>query len=732
MSRSSFARSFDAFSWKRLVDPTELTNASTLGAIISIGGGLLLMFLVVAETLAWATPHLNTEVGLDDAGNNKPLRITLNLTFPHMPCDLLSIEVTDALGSRNTNLSSSNLHKITIDAATGRALMVKKEEGINNGGRGRRGFFARLLGLSDGSDQRRARRPSLLDDPDAPEFATRLDIDSFPQFIADNDVALVAFSAHWCPWSRKLAPVWEQVAEVVSSVPDVKLGKVDCASDGASQLLCLQQHIAAFPTILLFKGHSPHSHVHYHGERTQQAILDFLVAARQDETLTTDPRNPQTLEAHAAAERLARDVQLLEHPEGEHGHDHGKPAEGQQQQPPAQQQQQTAEGEGNAPKPAPGAGEQLPNLDPAHPGAAQALIEAIHTKGLHAPGDAARALLSAIAGKGKAGEAAKGTDTEGGGLARMLAKAQNGMRAAAQQPPAPPRFGCQLAGYLDFKRVPTSLVISPNLEGKSADYSTLNLSHVVHSLFFGPKLTRYQLQRLNAAAIAAGASSSNAVGGSAIGGTVVGGGTGVGGPFSSANLDRLKNGQFSSPSWNTSHEHYLSVVANRFTFLNGHQAESYAYSAASSAFEEGGSGEALEAFNQQKARLMEEVANTNAAAAAAAAAAAEAQPAATAPAEGGGDAPAPAALTPSPTALAALSVEHQQHPVPVPHPQVKFSFAINPLSLYTREKRQPFYRWLTSLCAIIGGVVVVILLLDSLLHSIRGKASVKRGLNKLS
>jgi thiol-disulfide isomerase/thioredoxin len=704
-SRSSFARSFDALSWKRLVDPQELTNASTLGALISLFGGALLLFLVAAETLSFFTPGLSTQVALDAYGGDKPLRMTVNITFPHVACNDIAIEVTDAVGSRNTNLSSSNIHRITIDSTTGRALMVKRDEGINTN-KGKRGFLARLLGLGDAPSRRPQQawgHPSMLD-PSVQEFSTRLDYDSFPDFIRDNDVALVTFGAHWCPWSRKLAPIWEQVAEVVSTVPDIKLGRVDCASDGASQLLCLQHRIGAFPTILLFKGHSPRSYVHYHGERTQEALLAFLVAARQDETLTTDPANPNTLEAHAAAERLARDVQLLEHPDVEHGHDHG----------PRQAQEA-----------APAEGEKKPNgdpsaLDPAHPGRAQALIEAIHAKGLHAPGDAARAFLQTIANAAKSG----GKKDAGGGenAARAL---QNQKKAQAGQggKPAAQSFGCQIAGSLDFRRVPTALVFYPNLEGRSADYSTLNFStHIVHDLFFGPKLTNYQIKRLTAAA--GGSSSTTTSSSSNSGNDAASALTGGSNTFSPSSLNRLKNTQFIGPSWNTSHEHYLSIVGSRFTFLSGHEVESYSYTSASASYEEHGSGEALEALNEHKKKM---------AAAITAATATAVNEAQQAQAGSNGSAPEAAAAPPAPPSTAVSDEETANALLHhVPHPQVKFSFQINPLALHTKEERQPFFKWLTSLLAIVGGTAVMLVLLDSLLHSLRGKASVKGRMNKLS
>ena len=94
-NRSTQARAFDAFSFKRLVDPASLTNASTLGGLISLLGAALLAILFIAETLSYLTPSLRQDVALSPAAT-APLRVTFNITFPRMPCHLLSLEVRPA------------------------------------------------------------------------------------------------------------------------------------------------------------------------------------------------------------------------------------------------------------------------------------------------------------------------------------------------------------------------------------------------------------------------------------------------------------------------------------------------------------------------------------------------------------------------------------------------------------------------------------------------------------
>jgi hypothetical protein len=186
---SGFARSFDFFAWKRLEDAS--LNASTLGAFVSLGGALLLLSLFVLETLSFLTPTVQQDIVM--SGNSgKPLRITFNMTFPALPCHLITLETTDVLGVRNSNLTSSNIHRWTIDSATGRTLMKVASPKLQPAGR--------QLVHGDAAAA----------EAGATDFAsTLLDMNSFEPFIRDNDLVLVAFGASWCPWSRRLSPVWE-------------------------------------------------------------------------------------------------------------------------------------------------------------------------------------------------------------------------------------------------------------------------------------------------------------------------------------------------------------------------------------------------------------------------------------------------------------------------------------------------------------------------------------------
>ena len=69
------------------------------------------------------------------------------------------------------------------------------------------------------------------------------------------DIILVNFYAPWCPWSARLAPIWEASAALIHSkypIQTVKVARVDC-TDPAVQPKCRNHHINAFPTVRVYR-----------------------------------------------------------------------------------------------------------------------------------------------------------------------------------------------------------------------------------------------------------------------------------------------------------------------------------------------------------------------------------------------------------------------------------------------------------------------------------------------
>ena len=70
------------------------------------------------------------------------------------------------------------------------------------------------------------------------------------------------------------APVWEHTASLVENFsPKVRLAKVDC-TDPNSEELCMQNHIQAYPTVIIFTSvNGVHTHEFYHGQSRARTKL---------------------------------------------------------------------------------------------------------------------------------------------------------------------------------------------------------------------------------------------------------------------------------------------------------------------------------------------------------------------------------------------------------------------------------------------------------------------------
>ena len=77
-----------------------------------------------------------------------------------------------------------------------------------------------------------------------------LKVDTFKDFIAENDLVLAEFFAPWCGHCKALAPEYEEAATTLKE-KNIPLAKVDCTSEGD---LCKDYGIEGYPTIKVFRG----------------------------------------------------------------------------------------------------------------------------------------------------------------------------------------------------------------------------------------------------------------------------------------------------------------------------------------------------------------------------------------------------------------------------------------------------------------------------------------------
>ncbi|KAI8364804.1 endoplasmic reticulum vesicle transporter-domain-containing protein [Radiomyces spectabilis] len=112
-------RNFDAYA-KTLDDFRVKT---TTGALVTTISALIIGFLMLSEFFAYRTPTWQTELVVDKSRKEK-LPIHFNITFPKMPCHMLTLDVMDDAGAHISGYTH-NVFKVRLDLA-GQQIQIEK------------------------------------------------------------------------------------------------------------------------------------------------------------------------------------------------------------------------------------------------------------------------------------------------------------------------------------------------------------------------------------------------------------------------------------------------------------------------------------------------------------------------------------------------------------------------------------------------------------------------------
>jgi len=232
--------------------PRDLTEATLAGGTLSLMSTIVMAYLFVTNFSQYLAVETATSVRLDES-QEKKIQINFNVTLHHLPCRFASVDISDVMGTHLQNVSA-NIIKTRINekgASMGRTLTITKH--IEHA------------------------EPRAEDSQLIPKVSPDLDQDGLKEAVAGHKLVLVNFYAPWCPWSRRLQPVWDEAYANVkeqSYARDVLMAKADCTAMGAE--LCRDQHVHAFPTVRIYRRHNPVSHENYVGDRTHEAFERFV------------------------------------------------------------------------------------------------------------------------------------------------------------------------------------------------------------------------------------------------------------------------------------------------------------------------------------------------------------------------------------------------------------------------------------------------------------------------
>lgn len=236
--------------------PEDLVINGTPGRVISLLGMLLMSFLFVSELRAYLTMTTSTTLVVDEL-SDEMIRANFNVTLHGVPCEFLSLDVSDMTGTSR--------HNITKDILKWR---------LDSNQRVTSGSLAVAARTTAESDETRHENHDLTfedyDEHEPPDvnLSQPLTAETFVPFMKQHELTLVNFFAPWCIWCRRLEPVY---LEAASSVPDLhfhghaRLSQVDCVDQEA---FCTAQMIRSYPTLRMYKDADPDTFELFTGART--------------------------------------------------------------------------------------------------------------------------------------------------------------------------------------------------------------------------------------------------------------------------------------------------------------------------------------------------------------------------------------------------------------------------------------------------------------------------------
>jgi len=178
---SSLSRLLDFYQYKRV--SKEFTDASSLGALVSLIGLVLMVFLFSSETISFLAVRPTESVSLapvHSAGELLPVRF--NITFPRLSCNLLSLSLYDALGTSILNASSSQVHFYKWGGGGAKDLV--------HAGLGSQGYALEEITGAQAGDE------NALPAPEG-KGAKEINMQNFESFVKEHKISLITFGAPW-------------------------------------------------------------------------------------------------------------------------------------------------------------------------------------------------------------------------------------------------------------------------------------------------------------------------------------------------------------------------------------------------------------------------------------------------------------------------------------------------------------------------------------------------------
>lgn len=104
--------------------PRDLSEPTLSGAVVSCGTVAFALYLFTTEFLLFLERRWESEMFIDDSRTEEKLQINLNITLPSLPCELLSFDAQDVMGSHEVD-AHGDLFK---ERLTSKGDVIAREE----------------------------------------------------------------------------------------------------------------------------------------------------------------------------------------------------------------------------------------------------------------------------------------------------------------------------------------------------------------------------------------------------------------------------------------------------------------------------------------------------------------------------------------------------------------------------------------------------------------------------
>ncbi|KAF9992226.1 Endoplasmic reticulum-Golgi intermediate compartment protein 3 [Entomortierella chlamydospora] len=148
MTESNFSRFKNLDAYAKTLDDFRVKTST--GAAVTLASALIIVILFIGELSNYQSIHIESSLVVD-SGLNEKMSINFNITFPRVPCDVLTLDVMDVAGAHQPDVLHS-IYKIQL-ARDGTEIKRERTQELGDSGPDLKTFDENYCGSCYGADK---------------------------------------------------------------------------------------------------------------------------------------------------------------------------------------------------------------------------------------------------------------------------------------------------------------------------------------------------------------------------------------------------------------------------------------------------------------------------------------------------------------------------------------------------------------------------------------------------